>query len=655
MPDPTIQQIEERVHNEEQAVEPIFKRMDGDWDLYNLAKFRPPQGDGIKLEDAYTSNRPKIVADKLSGAIAGAKQIIRVELDADNKDERETNNNYERFGIGVMKKANRLRVSAGGVPIITELGFRVITQGRYAAARALLKKDAQGETLPDVTVIHPRHLVIQMGSTEPIWAGIVTMRSRANVRDEYPDFKFDDEEKGEDDNQMTEKVIDYYWKQDGSYWNAVVIAGKWAKRKTDTFATQFPIIARAVGPHSGTSGISSLSQHADGTSTVPGIETFGESIFAPLRANNDFTNRLMSYKMAMAGKRVKNFMKIFSSDGTKELEAEIDEDATSASFSVDNQEDMVPLEIQDLGRDVDSLAQFTVNEAADGSLPEQSFGRLPAPISGNALAILGASVGERLEPFIRPVESCVEGIIEALAGQFETGRFKPMKLSGRMRSREPFSRPIEPADIEGHDDLSVELVPDLPTDRNETWLTAQVAATPGANGEPLASPLTIREDILQMQDADLEQERILASAARMSSPKIMLMTRMVAASRAGDEATVFFLQRELQRIMTREEFEEVAQQIAFMQLLAQSGIDAATSGFGEGAATSVNGAANGANGTSPNAFRGIRPEFAALTGFAPGSVNPAEEAGSNTTGPRETRFNAAGLTAATPEDIARFG
>ena len=402
--------------------------MDADWLLYNLDPFKPRRGEGISDVDAFTSNRPKVFADKLVGAIAGAKQIIHVQVDAENQEERDRNNDYERFGIGVLDLCDDYLVSSGRVPLRTELGSNVIILGGYAAARALLRKDDDKSTIVDVTPIDPRHLLIEFGPREPIWAAIVTLRSRDAIREEYPKFEFADKEP-EDGDQM-ERVIDYYWKDKGRYMNAVIVAEKWAMQPKDTRAKKFPIIARAVGGHSIRPGINTLAEHANGTSHIPGIETFAESAFAPIRNLIDTKNRLMSYHMALTGKGVRQIMKVYSRGGDKELDPDY-EDSAAINLDVDNDEEIKPLEIAELTRDADkALAEINIEEE-DGSLPGQSYGRLPGELSGNALRILGASASERLEPFIRPVESCIEGIIEALASQYETGYYKALKMSGR--------------------------------------------------------------------------------------------------------------------------------------------------------------------------------------------------------------------------------
>jgi hypothetical protein len=645
MPDPSVEKVLDRVTNMEKANAPLFERMDNDWDLYNLKEFIPMAGEGIRREDAYTSNRPKIVADKLVGSIAAAKLIVRVEVDANNEAQRDANNDFERLAIGMLKKADKRRETAGGTRVQTELGFRAITSGGYVAARALLLKDEDGNTVVDVTPVIPRHLLIQMGVNGPIWAAIVTLRTRYSIRDEYPKFRFEGEDDLDDDANRNEKVIDYYWRDGKRFMNAVIVNRQFAKRPADTFAVSFPIVARAVGAHSGTPGLRSLSEDTPGMHVAPGVETFAESIFAPLRANNRFKNRLMSYRMTMAAKSVRQIQVVESSGGTRELSEAVDEDATEINLDIDNNEKVYPLEVRELTRDVDALSGFVSLEDADGSLPEQAFGRLPAPISGNALRILGSSVAERLEPFIRPVESCLEGIIEALAGQFETGRYKEIQVSGKTRDRLGFNRPVKPADIKGHDSVIVQLEPDLPTDRQEQWITANLAVQPGADGIPLASHITAREDILKLQDADLENERIFAQKARTSSEKMVLMMQLVAATRQGDTGTVEFLQKELQRIITDEAMQEVAKRLAFMQLIGQSPLGAAAQGMGGGEA--------GSNGSSPDGsgggmFAGIRPEAQGLTGVAPGSVEPSPEAGANTTAPRsaEQRANDMGITLA---------
>lgn len=431
----------------------------------------------------------------------------------------------------------------------------------------------------------------------------------------------------------------------------MIVEGKWAKRPADTFAKRFPIVARAVGAHSTGSGNMTLREDSTESIQISDIEHFAQSVFAPVRNLVPYINRLNSYRLTMARRSVMQIQKVMSLDGEKEIEGDIDEDTTEISLSTENGEDIVPLQVQEMTRDVDSMQALADAEFSDATLPPQSFGRIPSPLSGNALAILGAAEAQRLEPFVRPIESCLEAGLEALASQFETGRYKPIKVSGRTRDRKGFVRTIKPEDINGRDRITVELVAERPQDQQERWLAAQLATQPGPNGMPLVSHFTAWEDILKMQDSDLEAERIFAQMARTSTPNMLLTTQMVAAERRGDEATVEELEREMQKLINDEAMQRFAQKIAFLTMLFQNPLQAITAGAQRQTDQS-------ANPEAQDPLRNIDPRLFGLSGVAPGSVQPSPDAGFNTSAPRQSReaaANSIGITLATPEQTQQFG
>ena len=633
MPAESIESIIDRIRDREQATLALRARMDEDYLLYRGDPYIPPAGEGMMREDAYTSPRPKIVADKLIGAIAAAEMVVRVHNDAENEEGRDVNNNYERLGIGMLRHIDRMLYDSGKQPLRFQLGFYGIVRGGYVAARALLKKDIDGETYEDVLPIDPRHLMIEFGHREPIWAAVVTVRSRKQVRDEYPDFKFESED--ENDRERQEKVIDYYYIEGKGkskrYMNCVIIDRRYAKKPSNTFAARFPIVARAVGANPGVHSYSLGDQHMP----VGGyaVEDFGESIFAPIRNIIKFTNRLRTYRMALTRSAVKGVYKVYSQGGEKEIEGGIDEATKEIALDSSSGEDVKPLEIIQLTRDTDTLEAAANIDLGDATLPEQSFGRLDQPVSGIALRILGSSIGERLEPYIRPVESCVEGIVETLAAQYETGRYKPLKVHGKTYDSQDFNRPIEPKDIEGHGEINVTLEPDLPEDRLEKWQIAALAHTPGANGQPVVSDQTIWDRILNLQDGNLERTRIHASMARTSPPTMLLMTQLEAAWKSQDVGAIQFLQTEIRRLEEQKEMEDVARRIAFMSLLMQNPVGAAAGGMG-GAPARGGGGGQNPNGSQPNPA-GLDPQIAPMSGTVFGNSTGPVNANGNP-GPRST-------------------
>ena len=48
----------------------LFDRMDDDYDLYTLKQWQPDEEEPIAIEDAYTTNAPKVLADKIISFIS---------------------------------------------------------------------------------------------------------------------------------------------------------------------------------------------------------------------------------------------------------------------------------------------------------------------------------------------------------------------------------------------------------------------------------------------------------------------------------------------------------------------------------------------------------------------------------------------------------
>jgi hypothetical protein len=212
-----IQKILERVDRKEQVFLKRTEIMDSEyeWGWKNIP-FKPLPTEGIAQKDAVTTNGPHIQARKVSNGVAFAERIIRVEDDADNQEFRDQNNAYERLCIGMLENADRRLQNGGmGATVQGELAWYSVVRGAWVSARALLIKDDKGNTIEDVKPIDPRNLVYEQGQGEPLWAAIVTQRSKQDIRDSYPKFKFDSEDPVrdiDDDNDENVRVVDYYWK-----------------------------------------------------------------------------------------------------------------------------------------------------------------------------------------------------------------------------------------------------------------------------------------------------------------------------------------------------------------------------------------------------------------------------------------------------------
>ena len=639
-----IERILNKVDRKEQVFEKRTAFMDSDyeWGWKNIP-FVPMPTEGITIKDAITTNFAKVLARKVSNGVGYAERIIRVLDDADNEEFRDKNNAYERWCVGVLEMADE-RLQSGGMnsTVQGESAWNAVVRGGWIGTRAVLIKDAQGETIPDIVPVDPRNLVYEKGRGEPLWAAIITQRAKQDIRDEYPKFKFGIEnnvQHHDDDDDELARVIDYYWTEDGKRMNCVIIDGQYAKKPTDTFAVNFPIVIRLIGNNPGVMNYS-LKDTIDGTREIPGIEDVGDSIFAALRHVIPQVNRLASYRMALTARAVQGTLIVKSRDGTKELDQDAFASGAELGLSTDNDEDIGLLPISQLTSDAGQLEGELRLDESNAGLSDPALGRLTSPVSGAALQILSQADNEVVAPFLKAVESMLAGVLDNLGRQYETGRYKDIEVRGKTHTDQPFNKVIAPDDIKGHNLLSVELRQTQPQDDFALWQAAQVASqVDPSTGTALVSKQYAATKIAKVQDYDLEKRRMSGARIRASSAKYELLTQWHAARLSGEpEEVIQLLEMDIQREIEREAMEEAAMQYQFEQAVNANPM-AAAAGM-NGAAQPGGGA--GVQDMANPATVSADPRLLAQAGTMGVSAAPSPDAGYNTTAPRNTA-EAAGL------------
>ena len=639
-----IERILNKVDRKEQVFEKRTAFMDSDyeWGWKNIP-FVPMPTEGITIKDAVTTNFAKVLARKVSNGVGYAERIIRVLDDADNEEFRDKNNAYERWCVGVLEMADE-RLQSGGMnsTVQGESAWNAVVRGGWIGTRAVLIKDAQGETVPDIVPVDPRNLVYEKGRGEPLWAAIITQRAKQDIRDEYPKFKFGIEnnvQHPEDDDDELARVVDYYWTEDGKRMNCVIIDGQYAKKPTDTFAVNFPIVIRLIGNNPGVMNYS-LKDTIDGTREIPGIEDVGDSIFAALRHVIPQVNRLASYRMALTARAVQGTLIVKSRDGTKELDQDAFASGAELGLSTDNDEDIGLLPISQLTSDAGQLEGELRLDESNAGLSDPALGRLTSPVSGAALQILSQADNEVVAPFLKAVESMLAGVLDNLGRQYETGRYKDIEVRGKTHTDQPFNKVIAPDDIKGHNLLSVELRQTQPQDDFALWQAAQVASqVDPSTGTALVSKQYAATKIAKVQDYDLEKRRMSGARIRASSAKYELLTQWHAARLSGEpEEVIQLLEMDIQREIEREAMEEAAMQYQFEQAVNANPM-AAAAGM-NGAAQPGGGA--GVQDMANPATVSADPRLLAQAGTMGVSAAPSPDAGYNTTAPRNTA-EAAGL------------
>ena len=180
--------------------EPLFNRMHRDYeDYWVLKEWEPDLDDQIMPEDAYTTNQPRVLAQKIIAFIAETNMVVRVPNDDAPKSQEERNKLTENLSIGMLANIDRRMRRNGDPRIQRQMAWHSVVRGRYVIARAFLRKRPNGETFEDVLPIDPAQFVFQPGEEEPIWAAHRRQLSRGEIRDLYPKFKVADGEVDDDD------------------------------------------------------------------------------------------------------------------------------------------------------------------------------------------------------------------------------------------------------------------------------------------------------------------------------------------------------------------------------------------------------------------------------------------------------------------------
>ena len=627
--------VQERITKKFQDDAGLFDRMDTDFDLWTLEPWKPDPESHLAAEDVFTTNEPRVLAQKVIAFITGTEVIVRISNDDAQEGQEEINDRAEQLAIGMLRQADE-RLSRSGRPSVKQqLAFFDTVRGRFAAMRSLLRKGEQG-TFVDMLPLDPRHLVLEWDDEEPAWAAYRMTRTRGELRRLYPDYQ--EFASGED--ATPEYIYEYYDKAPNPTYNpagalafdkrrtiylaGTICQGRWLKPPHDVFSLHFPVVAVPVDaqpPLTPSENGQVLSKY------------FSESIFAENRNIWGIVNRAASYTIDLTRKASDPRKKVFSSDGTMTLEEGASEAGGEIPLSVANQENVEDYPEADLGRAAALNLQILQRATNIGGLPDQAYGILDKPLSAVALRQLGNNLEHKVTPRMNALTACVELSLQNLLEQYETGGFEPFPVSGRRLDSSRFAgKVILPEDMKGFDPIEVSMQLALPEDLATVWSIAGMAMAPTASGEPLASLEWTREHVLRMPSHKVIHGQNLEAAARMQDELAQTLELYKAAVNEGDEplAAILYdklriaaLQRQVEGSMMQQQLQMMAAGI--MPNAPTNGSSANGKGNGARPSRQQNNPANGAPGVAQ--IRGI-------------GNTPSPDAGYNTTALRNGRERA---------------
>ena len=171
------------------GLDELHGRMDADLDLYNLVKYKPDvQLTGLTDGDAYTTNRPRLLAKKIIAFIANTKPTFRVP-DALTQEVavREANDNLEDLAVGIFGNAGRRLRKKRKPQILPQLAAFSTVRDGDVILKALLRKRPNGETMEDILPLDPRYLLIWQGDEELLGGAFRILMTRSKIQEMYPD------------------------------------------------------------------------------------------------------------------------------------------------------------------------------------------------------------------------------------------------------------------------------------------------------------------------------------------------------------------------------------------------------------------------------------------------------------------------------------
>ena len=457
----------------------LRQRWQEDYDLFRMKPYNAGKG-----YYSYTSNAPRIIADKAVSMLVDAKLLIRIPEDILTAEEINTASNVERYLYGAQNMNDEANLHIPDKLTNRQLkAWYAVLRGSFAE-RIWVHKGEGNKTLPEVTIWDMYNVCYGKDSKGVSWAAYTYKIPAKQAKEEY----------GVQESGAEIEIVDFYDRKK----NLFIVSDKEVRHQEHDLG-YCPIFIFRVGatPVVWQSNYQYTEKHS------------GESIYAPVRELIPILNKTLSDLMTLVRRGVKVPMGYWSAEGNKTIEEDIYQVEKAAVVPLRIGEVFLPLLPQTMPPDAKDLLNIITGELQRGSFSHTNFGELGFRLSGYAISQLQSALETVITPFVTALEQSY--LIECLelVKQYAGKDLPPVEVRGRTSRNQPFGYPVamkvKPADIKGDWHPEVRLEPILPKDAPQRYELARLAR----EGEiPLLSDETIRSEILQIQDPRLEESKI---------------------------------------------------------------------------------------------------------------------------------------------------
>uniref|UniRef100_A0A6M3J4D6 Portal protein n=1 Tax=viral metagenome TaxID=1070528 RepID=A0A6M3J4D6_9ZZZZ len=454
-------------------------RWEKDFSLYRLKQY--DAGTGYY---SYTSNSPRVYADKIIALLVGSKLIVRVPLETLTDPEREIASNIERFSYGVMRINDERLSMIPDMPNLRQMmSWYACLRGAFAI-KAHIYKNEKGETIPSIDIWDIYSTAYGEKEDGLAWAARTHKITKKRAKEAY----------GVDVGSNTVEIYEYY--DEDNY--GVFIGDKWVVDRQPHNVGYCPVSIIRVGstPPMWQDDYSETTAH------------IGESVFSANRWIYPLLNKTLSDHLTLVRRGVKTPLASYTHDGQPAVEQDIYQVEKGGIISLRTGEKIEPILQPTMPADTGALVNIIFGEIQRGGLSHTTYGELGFRLSGFAINQLQQSIQSVLEPCLTAVEKAYERASMWMLGQYAGSNFPPMKIRGRTSRGEAFGFPkavyINPSDIPGDWAPEFKLDPILPQDDAQRY---QLAGMAGQGDIPLLSRQSRRE-MVGVQDPDLEEEKV---------------------------------------------------------------------------------------------------------------------------------------------------
>ncbi len=497
-------------------------RWDKDFDIYRLKPYDAGRG-----YFSYTSNIGRLLADKIITLLTDSRLIVSVPDELLPEAERLKANNVERLLYGAFNLNDERMIATPDNPSLKEqtAWFTVI---RGAAAWCIYTyKNEEGETEIDITPWDIYNTSYGVAGDKMLWAARTYKISYQEAKALYNATSATSQ-----DVEITE-----YW--DSEKYGTILNA-QWAEGSPHTHdCGHCPVFIVRVGA----TPIVSQENY-----TFAPIHV-GESVFSNNRDLLPVLNKVLSNYVTVVQRGVKTPLGIWSADGRTTIDEDIWQSEKAASVAFSSDVKVAPLLQPTMPADAAALLNLVLGDIQRGGLPHSAWGMVADRTSGYALNQINAAMMTIGVPFVQALEKMYRLACLEIISQYSKKNVPAIKVRGRTGKDAPFGYPfaetIERETIKGDWHPEIRVVPVLPKDDAQK---AQLANMYRQGDIPLLSTDTIRGEILEIPDPDLEREKVDREWAES-----LIINRLwkayVATLREGDRDAANNILAELRRLM----------------------------------------------------------------------------------------------------------